>query len=134
MRILKNFYQFMLYTILAIFAFKAFQIIYPELELILEVHDFKFGTIFKLSNIIIAILFTGASTIAFALKALVSLISMFYYGLFYEDRCTRMQIKIDENNRIRESYMELKNGDIIPVIISKIITDKHIEFEENNNE
>lgn len=132
MRSFKEFFNYIVFTILAVFAFKAFQICYPELELALEMKNFKFSTIIYLCNVILAITLTVASFIGFTLKALVSIILAFYYSLFYNDRCTRMQIKIDENNRIKESYMELKNGDIIPLIISKIVADKPINLEDDN--
>lgn len=134
MRAFKELCSYALFTVLAVFAFKAFQICYPNLEMTLEMRNFKFSTIIQLCNDILAITLIGASVIGFSLKALVSIILSFYYGLFYNDRRVRMQIKIDENNRIKESYMELKNGDIIPVVISKIVGDKPVEFEENNNE
>lgn len=134
MKAFKELCNYAIFTVLAVFAFKAFQICYPDIELALEMRNFKFDTIMYLCNCILAVTLTGASVIGFALKALVSIILAFYYGLFYNDRCTRMQIKIDENDRIKESYIELKNGDIIPVLISKIVADKHVEFEENSNE
>lgn len=46
----------------------------------------------------------------------------------------QMNIRIDENNVIRESYMELKNGEIIPIDIKQIILQNEVKQTQQEDE
>lgn len=72
--------------------------------------------------------------ISFTLKSLQNLFLGFYYGLFYNPKHDKMHIKIDQDDIIRESFMELKNGERIPVFISRIVTHKPESNVGENNE
>lgn len=134
MKILKFLYEYIIYTIFAVCMFRTFYIIDPNLELISDMKNCKLGDIIQISCIIICICFMSVAFISFSIKALISLILVFYYGLFYQNIYSNLQIRIDEQNRIKESYIEFKNGDILPVIISKIVTNNKINLEEDSNE
>lgn len=69
--------------------------------------------------------------IANAIKAIYEIILFHYYGLFYKER--EIHITVDENKVIRDSYVKLKNGSIIPIKLHKIVFGE-LEKEENKIE
>lgn len=69
--------------------------------------------------------------IANAIKAIYELILFHYYGLFYKER--EIHVAVDENKVIRDSYVKLKNGSIIPIKLHKIVFGEP-EKEENKIE
>ena len=87
---------------------------------------------------IFMVLFFLLLLISLIIKAIQEIISFFYYAFFYNNKYDKMEIKIDQNNIIKESFIQFKNGDILPITISKIVTNVPVtineEKEENKNE
>ena len=85
-------------------------------------NDFSIKGTLKQANTLFIFALLFAILIYTARKLIISLYLTFYYGLYNENNMDKIEIKIDQNNIIRDSYMELSNGNKIPINISKIVT------------
>lgn len=80
------------------------------------------------------LLFMISTCIAFIIKSLYSLALFHYYSLFYTDR--EINVYVDENRIIRDSFVELSDGRVIPIKIRKIImgkSDNEKEIQETQS-
>ena len=57
-------------------------------------------------------------------KGLQTLMAAFYYLFFYDDYVDTIHWEVNNDNIIKNSYMVLKNGKVIPIVISKIKVEK----------
>lgn len=96
-------------------------------------YSYTIKNMIVISTLVFIILLMVFIIISFALKSLQNLFLGFYYGLFYNPKYDNMHIKIDQDDIIRESFMELKNGDKIPIFISRIVTHKPESNTGENN-
>lgn len=61
-------------------------------------------------------------SIFFILKSIIELIKFFYFSLFYTGKnYDKINLTVDQNNIIRESFVEFKNGQRLPIEINKIV-------------
>ena len=126
---LKDIYKSLGYCILLVF-WGAFTIdIIDRTKNLIYDFTYTFKNCIIIGFVIFVLLLSIIATVTFIIKAFQHLLSFFYYGFFYN--YDKMQIKIDEENKIQESYMELKNGKIIPINISRVSI-KVPPIEENN--
>lgn len=100
----------------------------------MDKYVYNIKNLFIFSVVSFIALLSVFGVISFALKALQNLFLGFYYGLFYNPKYDNMHIKIDQDDIIRESFMELKNGEKIPIFISRIVTHKPESNTGENNE
>lgn len=97
-------------------------------------YSYTIKNMIAISTLIFIILLMLFIIISFLLKSIQNLFLGFYYGLFYNPKHDKMYIKIDQDDIIRESFMELKNGEKIPIFISRIVTHQPESTTGENNE
>lgn len=83
---------------------------------------FKGFGVIKFGFILFINLFFIIGSIVFAIKAIYTMWLCYYYAFVYKNAYNSIKINVDENNVIQESYMEFKNGNKIPIEISRIQT------------
>lgn len=91
-----------------------------------------FGVI-KTTLIIFCVVFFIVSAICFVIKAIYNLWLFFYYQLFYNNKYNKIQVNINEENKITDSYLEFNNGDRVPLYITKIVGNTINEVKETTN-
>lgn len=84
--------------------------------------------------IIFFTIFVVLAAISFTIKAIWELILFFYFTIFYVDKYDSVNLSVDQNNVIRESYVEFKNGQKVPIQISKIVYNNPQENSETTDE
>ena len=100
----------------------------------MDIYTYSIKNLFIISVLSFSALLLIFMVISFTLKSLQNLFLGFYYGLFYNPKYDNMHIKIDQDDIIRESFMELRNGEKIPIFISRIVTHKPESNTGENNE
>lgn len=73
-------------------------------------------------------------SIAFFIGTIFHLIMFYYYAFFYKHNDREINITVDENYIIRDSFVELSNGRIIPIKIKKVSMGNPEEFDEEAQE
>lgn len=84
-------------------------------------------------------------SITLIISFIYNMVLFFYYAFFSQfDKLIKMEVMIDENDIIRESFMEYKNGKKIPVNIKRIyinqlppqqtVTNEQIQEQEENKD
>ena len=136
MKDIKYVFETFVYTIGAVFWGISAYLFISELANVTDLSKFTFtiknGFVISLKIFIVLLLVSG--TIVFTIKTIQCLFLAYYYGLFYNPKYDNMHIKIDQDGIIRESFIELKNGEKIPVFISRIVTHKPESNTGENNE
>ena len=75
--------------------------------------------------------FCVLGSIFFILKAIIEMIKFFYYSIFYNgNQYDKINLSVDQDNIIRESYVEFKNGQKLPIDIRKIVYNPVEEKQE----
>ena len=122
MKSLQHICQSLLYSVIALL------FIYLTMRLDLSIFEPIFSTydinIFKLIGIgayAFLYLFVISATIALTIASIKSMI-LFHSYLFNNEKV--IKVTVDENYIIRDSFLELSNGRIIPISIRKIVMDK----------
>lgn len=78
------------------------------------------------------VLFVSMGLVCHSILAIWYMISYYYYTFFYNKK--EIHLIIDENQYIRDSYVELKNGRTIPIKINKVKWKKPKETKESTGE
>ena len=132
-----HFFKGMFYSILGILWMNLFQYIIPYLvenipylirhQNILQSIKLSFGIFFAI--------FTVIGVIALIIKSFGHMILCFYYFFFYQNKYEKIKLRIDEKEkRIKDCYVEMKNGDKIPIEIYKAVIDTNEEKVEETED
>lgn len=98
-------------------------------------NNFSIKDTIILSFDIFILLFFIAVCITCFIKGIQHLYILFRDSFFKKQTdFKQMNIRIDKNNIIRESYMELKNGEIIPIDIKQIILQNEVKQTQQEDE
>ena len=63
-------------------------------------------------------------SLTFTIGAILHMVLMFYHAFFAYQGGRQINVTVDENYIIRDSFLELSNGKIIPINIKKIVMNK----------
>ena len=125
MEALKRFLFAYLYTILSIifigFSIKLANIVLP----LLNDYKYIFDHPLKAGTMIFAAILSVTGSVTFIMITIYNIIAFMYYAFFEQMRpsdTSIMNIVLDENNMIRDSFMEYENGKKVPVYIKRIIS------------
>lgn len=130
----KNIWKVFVYIALGLLmVFLLNNILVPEMFL-LENYKNKFAAYVSIALWVFSILFFMGTLISSIIKVIYHMILYCYYTFFYGSSYSKIHLKIDENDIIRESYVELKNKKIVPIEISRVIIKKPEVEEENQSE
>lgn len=95
------------------------------IDLVFNLHAIGFPNIVKLTYFIFFDILLAVFCLVFAFKTLQSFFLFIYYLVFFDPSkmYKELNIQIDDNDAIHKSFIELKNGKVIPVKISRIHID-----------
>ena len=91
---------------------------------------YTFREVIMMGVYIFFILFCIATILFFAIKSIWHIILFNYNLFFYEKREGQINVTVDENYIIRDSFVELFDGTTIPIKIRKIVMGKPEEEKE----
>ena len=80
--------------------------------------DVNFGAMIANGTLLYALLFMLIGSIVFAFKLVYHMIA-FYVSIFFINKA-KINLNVDEDFIIRDSYVELSSGKTIPIKINKI--------------
>ena len=132
-----------LLTIIGVFIFARFCI--PLMDKMVNIYEtigpFKYSSfkelvlgIGEMTFIIFYIAFFAMAILCFAAKAIYNLWLFFYYLLFYNNNYDKIQINVNDENQIIDSYLEFRNGDRLPLYINKIVGKEIKEQPDDSNQ
>lgn len=108
------------------------------INLVFSFNHIGIMNIARLTTLIFLDVLLAAICLAFILKTLQNFLLFIYYLLFYDISkiYKKLNIRINDNDEISGSFMELKNGKIIPVSINRLHVDltEVKQINENSNE
>lgn len=142
MNVLMNFFKSLWYTIISLISIsfiieKCIQFLKKIINTYTTSGEvLKQFSIITISIFIFFFMFVSMACLCFIFKALYNLWLFFYYSLLCTYSYSRVQINVDENNIIKDSYIEFSNGDKVPLDITKIVSNVTDEnnAQDNNNE
>lgn len=133
----EHFFKGMFYSILGILWMNLFQYLIPYLVENIPnlIRHQNLWESLKLCFGIFFAIFTILGVIALIIKSLGHMVLCFYYFFFYKNKYERIQLKIDEKEKlIKDCYVELKNGEKVPIEIYKVVIDTKEKSAEEETE
>lgn len=133
----EHFFKGMFYSILGILWMNLFQYLIPYLVKNIPnlIRHQNLWESLKLCFGIFFAIFTILGVIALIIKSLGHMVLCFYYFFFYKNKYEKIQLKIDEKEKIiKDCYVELKNGEKVPIEIYKVVIDTKEKSTEEETE
>ena len=142
----RTFLSSFLCTFLAILSLKCFFKLLPTVVTTVGDYTYLFEHWFKSTLLLFIFLVAVFASLSFIVGAIMNMFLFFYYTFFYTFKFSKMEILIDQNDFIQDSFVEYKNGDRLPVEIKRMVTNLpkepnevveekvEIKEEENKNE
>ena len=129
------FFLSLLYSVLAlIFIALTLRLDLSIFEPIFSPYKLNIFKLIKIGTYAFMCLFVLSGCITFVIAAIKNII-LFHYFLITPNDDKTINVTVDENYIIRDSFLELSNGKIIPIKIKKIVMNKpENESKEENLE
>jgi hypothetical protein len=116
--------KFILYVIAAITLVRLWRplnSISPIVEFSRRFFEFNLKEMIIFTVLVISLTFIALTVILFIVTAIINLF-LFYSDLFFNTK-DRVSLFIDQNNLIRECYVEFKDGKRIPIYINRVMAE-----------